>query len=353
MTLRKSISVWILGFLTFLAALCSFAVTIYWINEGPNFILQPLLLAGMISDLVGDLTVQTYLWALLTATFIFFGLTCLVGYKKAPPDPEMLRMFVKIGGNLAALQSNQEGMATELSERIETGKQISREYFKKIDTNFEQSKEEMFTALHNHEKVIQKSRRELSSIFGTKLAKSREELLSVLRKQEKTSFLVTNGLCPEILEKLNKNNQLPTQLYLSLNASNKKLYEKFTRSSLKDAWEKFNKTLELFPKLKTRKVIRMTLVKELNINKEYIKEYIKLIKKAMPDFIEVKSFMSVGFSRQRLGYDRMPSHEEIKKFSGKILKMITGYKFLDEKFESRVVLLGKDKSKMKIKKVEV
>lgn len=186
MTLRKSISVWILGFLTFLTALCSFAVTIYWINEGPNFILRPLLFAGIISDLVGDLTVQLYLWALLTATFVFFGLTCLFAYKKAPPDPEMLRMFVKIGGNLVALKTNQDGMATELSERIETGKQISREYFKKIDTNFEQSKEEMFTALHNHEKIIQKSRRELSSIFGTKLAKSRDEMLSVLRKQEKT-----------------------------------------------------------------------------------------------------------------------------------------------------------------------
>jgi len=186
MTLRKSISVWILGFLTFLAALCSFVVAIYWVNNGPNFILRPFLLSGIIPDLLGDLTVQTYLWALLTTTFIFFGFTCLVGYKKAPPDPEMLRMFVKIGGNLATLKNNQESMTTELSERIENGKQISREYYKKIDTNFDQSKEEVFTELRNQAKIIQTSRRELSSVFGTKLAKNREEMLSVLRKQEKT-----------------------------------------------------------------------------------------------------------------------------------------------------------------------
>ena len=180
------------------------------------------------------------------------------------------------------------------------------------------------------------------------------KLIKELRKQEKTSFLVTNGLCPEVLEKLNKNNQLPTQLYLSLNASNKKLYEKFTRSSLKNAWKKFNETLELFPKLKTRKVIRMTLVRDLNMKDKYVEEYVKLIKKALPDFIEIKGYMSVGFARQRLGYDKMPSHEEIKDFAKKIVKKLgKGYKILDEHVFSRVVLIGRDKGMMKIREGEI
>ena len=63
--------------------------------------------------------------------------------------------------------------------------------------------------------------------------------------------------------------------------------------------------------------------------------------------------MSVGFARKRLGYETMPSHSEIKKFSKQLLKFLPKYKFLDEKIESRVVLLGKSKARMKIKKGEV
>ena len=182
------------------------------------------------------------------------------------------------------------------------------------------------------------------------------ELVYELRKQRKSTFIVTNGLQPKVLEKLNKENNLPTQLYVSLNSPNKELFDKWHKSKIKDAWNIFNKTLELFPLLKTRKVIRMTLVKGPNNNmkKEMIKDYSNLIKKANPDFIEVKGFMSVGFARKRkdMGYDTMPTHQEIKEYAIEIAKAIN-YKVLDEHQHSRVVLLGKDKSRMKIKPSEI
>ena len=158
------------------------------------------------------------------------------------------------------------------------------------------------------------------------------ELIAELRKLGKTSFLVTNGLNPQVLKKLNNKKQMPTQLYLSLNSPNKEHYDKWHNSNEKNAWKKFNETLELFPKLKTRKVIRMTLVKGKNMNDEMIGDYAKLIKKAMPDFIEVKGFMAVGFSRKRLKYEDMPTHEEIKEFVKKIAEELKkeGYKILDE-----------------------
>ena len=92
------------------------------------------------------------------------------------------------------------------------------------------------------------------------------ELIQELRKQSKTSFVVTNGLLPEKLNQLQKNNALPTQLYVSMNSPNKELFDKWHRSKTKQAWKKFNQTLELFPKLKTRRVIRMTLIKGKNDN---------------------------------------------------------------------------------------
>lgn len=177
------------------------------------------------------------------------------------------------------------------------------------------------------------------------------ELIKELRKQGKTSFLVTNGLYPERLQELKKKNALPTQLYISLNTPNKKMYEAWHKSKLKDAWKKFNKSLEIMKKLrgKTRTVARMTLVKELNMAE--LENYAKLIIKAEPDFVEVKGYMSMGFARQRLGYEKMPFHPEIKEFAKKLLKCLPEYKFLDEKIESRVVLLGKSKEKAKIKEI--
>jgi tRNA wybutosine-synthesizing protein 1 len=181
------------------------------------------------------------------------------------------------------------------------------------------------------------------------------EFLSLLRKSNKTSFLVTNGLQPEVLTKLSKKKQLPTQLYLSLNTPDKKLYEKWHRSLEKNAWKKFNKTLKLFQKLKTRKVIRITLVRGLNMNDSQVSLYAKLFKIAKPDFIEVKGFMSVGAARSRLGYELMPKHNEIKLYAKKLAEKLkdSGYKILDEHKISHIVLIGKYKNKMKIKKSEI
>jgi len=180
------------------------------------------------------------------------------------------------------------------------------------------------------------------------------EMIKELRKLGKTTFVVTNGLQPTILAKLNKERALPSQLYLSLNSPNKEMYDKWHRSSEKNAWKKFNETISLFPKLKTRKVIRMTLVKDLNDKAEQILNYSKMINKAKPDFIEVKSYMAIGFSRARLGYDLMLSHKQIKEYSKKLAKELgNSYKIIAEHKLSRVVLIGKDKAKMKIRKNQI
>ncbi|MCK5149886.1 4-demethylwyosine synthase TYW1 [Candidatus Pacearchaeota archaeon] len=179
------------------------------------------------------------------------------------------------------------------------------------------------------------------------------DLISELRRRGKTSFLVTNGLYPEKLKELSEKKQLPTQLYVSVNTPNKELYKKFHRSSKKDAWEKLNETLEFLPRIrgKTRTVFRMNLVLDLNMIEP--EKYAELIKKANPMFVEIKGFMSVGFARQRLAYERMPLHKDIVEFSKKLVEELNkigeDYQILDEKIESRVLVLGKDKRELKIK----
>lgn len=67
-------------------------------------------------------------------------------------------------------------------------------------------------------------------------------------------------------------------------------------------------------------------------------EYAKLIKKANPDYVEIKAYMCVGSSRERLTLDNMPTFQEIKEFAQKIGDNC-GKKIINESEISRVVLL--------------
>ena len=191
-------------------------------------------------------------------------------------------------------------------------------------------------------------------------------MIKELRKRKIITFLVTNGQNPEALKKLEKEKALPTQLTISTNAPNKELFNFWHKSKRKDAWKKFNETLKLIRQLKgkTRRVLRLTLVAKregkektagiTNMSEENTGEYIQLIKKAQPDFIHVKGFMSIGYARKRLPYIKQPWHHEIKEFAKKLEKKLQKnklkYKILAEEERSCVVILGKSKKGMKIRK---
>ena len=98
---------------------------------------------------------------------------------------------------------------------------------------------------------------------------------------------------------------------------------------------------------KTRTIFRMNLIRRINMSDKNIKEIAKLIKKANPMFIELKGYMSVGFARERLGYNRMPNDKEMLEFSKKLAKE-TGLKILDTHEFSRAIVLGKNKRDLKI-----
>jgi len=149
-----------------------------------------------------------------------------------------------------------------------------------------------------------------------------------------TTFLVTNGTYPERLEELDV---LPTQTYVTVAAPNEEIYKKVCRPKISDGWQRLMRTLELFPSLNTRTVIRHTLVKDLNFG--WVKDYAKLDMIADPDLIEPKGYVFVGASRQRLSLESMPSFDEIKDFSIQLGSEV-GMDIIKEREDSRVLLLG-------------
>ena len=160
-----------------------------------------------------------------------------------------------------------------------------------------------------------------------------DELLAEFHRQDFTTFLVSNGM---YWEKLGSLENEPTQLYVSLDAPNEKVYKELCNPQINDAWSNLNKTLELMNSFDSRTAIRITSVKGKNmINTD---EYAKLINKANPKFVEVKAYMFVGSSRKRLSLDNMPSHQEVRDFAQEIADK-TGRELTKESEVSRVVLL--------------
>jgi tRNA wybutosine-synthesizing protein 1 len=165
-------------------------------------------------------------------------------------------------------------------------------------------------------------------------------LIRTFHQRGMTTFLVTNGTQPTKLAQLGEE---PTQLYVSLCAPNETVYHRVCRPQVPDAWSKLNESIGLLPSFNCPTVIRTTLVRGLNMDN--VDEYAKLVEKAAPTYVEAKAYMHVGFSSLRLGFDRMPAHNEVVEFASRLAEK-TGYKVLDECRDSRVVLLSRlDKAK--------
>ena len=162
------------------------------------------------------------------------------------------------------------------------------------------------------------------------------EMIDYIKEKGMTAFLVTNGTIPGMVEKLIEHQ--PTQLYVSVYGPNKEIYQKTANPIKKDSWEKLQKSLSMMHKFK-RNVIRLTLVKDFNFVEP--EGYAKLIEKYKPMFVETKGYVHVGHSQERLEVKNMPYHYEILDFAKKIEEN-SSYKIIDNKKESKVVLLARE-----------
>jgi tRNA wybutosine-synthesizing protein 1 len=160
-----------------------------------------------------------------------------------------------------------------------------------------------------------------------------KELIDLIHKNGKTTFLVTNGQYPDALEELE-----PTQMYISVDAPTKELFMQIDKPLYSNAWQRLMKSLTILRK-KQRGTLRITLIKGLNML--HPEQYAKLIKKSEAKFVEVKAYMWVGASQERLSIDHMPRHDEVMAFAQKIAKE-AGYQVIDLHKQSRVALLMKE-----------
>ncbi|KAL4918328.1 hypothetical protein BDW62DRAFT_181741 [Aspergillus aurantiobrunneus] len=138
--------------------------------------------------------------------------------------------------------------------------------------------------------------------------------LDLLHAEHISSFLVCNAQHPDQLENL----QRVTQLYVSIDASNRDSLRKIDRPLHRDFWERFQKCLDILREKRhiQRTVFRLTLVKGFNIDDEVI-GYANLVEKALPCFVEIKGVTYCGTSTSAgagLTMQNVPFYEEITTF---------------------------------------
>ena len=167
------------------------------------------------------------------------------------------------------------------------------------------------------------------------------EFIAELKRRGHSTFLVTNGQLPEILRKMERENQLPTQIYISMSAPTPELFNQIDRPLYKDGWDRLKKSLRWLSTIsdKTRTVVRLTIIKE--VSTQYVKEFSELVNLAQPTYLEVKSYMHLGASKKRYSKENMGKHQDVVEFC-KQLAPLTGYQLIDDQEISKVVLMMKE-----------
>lgn len=140
------------------------------------------------------------------------------------------------------------------------------------------------------------------------------ELLEIMHSNRISTFLVCNAQHPAQLQSL-----VPvTQLYVSIDASNKESLRKIDRPLHRDFWERFTTCLDILRtrRYEQRTVFRLTLVKGFNMAEE-VRGYADLVERALPGFVEVKGVTYCGTSAAGsagLTMQNVPFYEEVAEF---------------------------------------
>lgn len=140
------------------------------------------------------------------------------------------------------------------------------------------------------------------------------EFLALLHASRISSFLVCNAQHPAQLAALGP----VTQLYVSIDASNKESLKRIDRPLHRDFWERFESCLDILREKRHRQrtVFRLTLVKGFNVEDE-ARGYADLVERGLPGFVEVKGVTFCGTSaagEAGLRMENVPFYDEVVAF---------------------------------------
>ncbi|MFA5254857.1 MAG: 4-demethylwyosine synthase TYW1 [Methanoregula sp.] len=157
------------------------------------------------------------------------------------------------------------------------------------------------------------------------------ELVDLFNANGYTTFVVSNGTNPDVLARCR-----PFQQYVSLDAPDLATYTKICRplGDPEAFWERIHESLAGLKN--KRSAVRITLVAGHNDTDPA--GYARILQDSGATFVEVKGYMYLGYSRNRLQRTNMPEHARVREFAEKIAASCD-YNIRDENPLSRVICM--------------
>jgi len=95
--------------------------------------------------------------------------------------------------------------------------------------------------------------------------------------------------------------------------------------------------------LGTRTVLRITMIRGYNDDDEMIPAFASLLQKSNVHFVEIKSYMHIGRSTNRLEHSDMLEMDEVRSFADKLVQENNAFTAMDESEISKIVILQNKK----------
>jgi predicted flap endonuclease-1-like 5' DNA nuclease len=179
--LKRGIIVWILAFLTFLAALNALYAVMYGVDQNANTPFKPYL----VGQLIGEIKIGDYFWISVAATCVFLALTSIVAFRRLP-DPHLYWKIDKLEEGIEYNADTIRATQISLLADLENNKKDREKFMNKINTTLAAARKETLSTLEKHEKAIQETNKSLQ--------KTTREMLNTLDEHGKSIQQINKNL---------------------------------------------------------------------------------------------------------------------------------------------------------------
>jgi len=154
---NKTLTVWILGFCTFTAALTTIHAVLLLTQYGPTATFETYLL----SPFTGPIQVITYFWASSVLTCALFGATSLAVFGYSLEFDTLIKLN-------SVLNHNTKQLITLLSESKRATEEITQSLSQSMDTKIDNLRQETKAKIEKQQKILQNVIKQAATAMETK-----------------------------------------------------------------------------------------------------------------------------------------------------------------------------------------
>jgi predicted flap endonuclease-1-like 5' DNA nuclease len=179
--LKRGIIVWILAFLTFLAAINALYAVVYGVDQNASTLFKPYL----VGQLIGEIRIGDYFWISVAATCVFLALTSVVAFRRLP-DPHLYWKIDKLEKGIEDNADTIRATRISLLTDLEDNRKDREKFMNEINTTLAATRKETLYTLEKHERAIQETNKNLQKTTREVMSRLEEEHSKSIRQMNTT-----------------------------------------------------------------------------------------------------------------------------------------------------------------------